>query len=259
MLATPQPHHAGRCHLSSTTPCWPPTPCWVYRDHQVIDKEDGSLADYLESAAPEAAWPGPGGPCCRARAGLARPGSGASGYLLHRHERLEQIRATRCGISVTTPRSTRGRRTSTSTLTKSFGMRPEWSDCRPSRTLSADSVARTATIAQIRRATLCLLGVGKLARSVAPARRIASLGGASLSGVEISTLCASRRIQTTRVEAKSASALFTVSREAPTSWSSLCPGAWVTRNAPPSGCRNAGRAAAPNCWRTRAKTYRFER
>jgi glyoxylase-like metal-dependent hydrolase (beta-lactamase superfamily II) len=62
------------------------------RGTTVIDKEDGSLADYLESL--------------RRLRGLGRrrvlPGHGpdlpdleavASGYLMHRHERLEQVRA----------------------------------------------------------------------------------------------------------------------------------------------------------------------
>jgi len=62
------------------------------RGTTVIDKEDGSLADYLESL--------------RRLKGLGRravlPGHGrdlvdlesvASGYLMHRHERLEQVRA----------------------------------------------------------------------------------------------------------------------------------------------------------------------
>ena len=62
------------------------------RGTTVIDKEDGSLADYLESL--------------RRLRGLGRrtvlPGHGpnladleavADGYLLHRHERLEQVRA----------------------------------------------------------------------------------------------------------------------------------------------------------------------
>lgn len=111
----------------------------------VIDKEDGSLADYLESLH-------------RLR-GLGRrtvlPGHGpdlldleaiASGYLLHRHERLEQIRA-RCGISVTTPRSARSSNTSTSTLTKSFGMRPN-GRCRHNWTICGLGSASSRTIAQ---------------------------------------------------------------------------------------------------------------
>jgi glyoxylase-like metal-dependent hydrolase (beta-lactamase superfamily II) len=67
------------------------------RGTTVIDKEDGSLADYLESL--------------RRLRGLGRravlPGHGpelgdleavASGYLTHRHERLEQVRAALCDL-----------------------------------------------------------------------------------------------------------------------------------------------------------------
>lgn len=64
--------------------------------------------------------------------------------------------------------------------------------------LSADSVARAAAQShKIRRlrATLCLLGVRKLARSVARAARAYLARRASLSESEISTLLPSRRIQ----------------------------------------------------------------
>ena len=67
------------------------------RGTTVIDNEDGSLADYLESL--------------RRLRGLGRrtvlPGHGpdlpdleavASGYLMHRHERLEQVRAALCDL-----------------------------------------------------------------------------------------------------------------------------------------------------------------
>lgn len=62
------------------------------RGTTVIDKEDGSLADYLESLrrlrglGPRTVLPGHG-------PDLPDLQAVASGYLMHRHERLEQVRA----------------------------------------------------------------------------------------------------------------------------------------------------------------------
>lgn len=61
------------------------------RGTTVIDKDDGSLADYLESLrrlrglGRRKVLPGHGPD--------SRPGSRRVGYLMHRHERLEQVRA----------------------------------------------------------------------------------------------------------------------------------------------------------------------
>jgi len=67
------------------------------RGTTVIDKEDGSLADYLESLrrlrglGRRTVLPGHG-------ADLADLEAVASGYLMHRHERLEQVRAALCDL-----------------------------------------------------------------------------------------------------------------------------------------------------------------
>lgn len=161
----------------------------------VIDKEDGSLADYLESLH-------------RLR-GLGRrtvlPGHGpdlldleaiASGYCCTGTNVWSRY-APRCGISVTTPRSARSSNTSTSTLTKSFGMRPN-GRCRHNWTICGLGSASSRTIAQnpsfacdsvsAGREEASSLGCARAARAYL-ARR------ASLSESEISTLLPSRRIQ----------------------------------------------------------------
>ena len=67
------------------------------RGTTVIDKEDGSLADYLESLrllrdlGPRRVLPGHG-------PDLADLEAVATGYLTHRHERLEQVRAALCDL-----------------------------------------------------------------------------------------------------------------------------------------------------------------
>lgn len=161
----------------------------------VIDKEDGSLADYLESLH-------------RLR-GLGRrtvlPGQGrtcSTWKRLHRDTcctgtNVWSRYAPRCGISVTTPRSARSSNTSTSTLTKSFGMRPN-GRCRHNWTICGLGSASSRTIAQnpsfacdsvsAGREEASSLGCARAARAYL-ARR------ASLSESEISTLLPSRRIQ----------------------------------------------------------------
>lgn len=144
----------------------------------VIDKEDGSLADYLESLH-------------RLR-GLGRrtvlPGHGpdlldleaiASGYLLHRHERLEQIRAALqdLGDDATVREVVEHVYLD---VDEKLWNAAEWSvqaQLDYLRTPVARAAAQSHKIRRLR-ATLCLLGVRKLARSVAPAlRALTSLGG----------------------------------------------------------------------------------
>ena len=96
------------------------------RGTTVIDNEDGSLADYLESLRRLAAWAV--APCC--------PGTGpicpdleavASGYLAHRRANGWTRCAPRCGTLATMPLPARSSNTSTSTLTRKFWDAAEWS------------------------------------------------------------------------------------------------------------------------------------
>ena len=193
------------------------------RGTTVIDKEDGSLTDYLESLQ-------------RLR-GLGRrtvlPGHGpdladleavASGYLVHRHERLEQVRA---------------------------ALRDLGEDARRAQIvehvyIDVDEKLWDAAEWSVQAQLDYLLPAPSSASSSTRARR------ASRSESEISTLLPSSRIQPRW--AKSASALFTVSREAPTSWAiSSCVRSWVTRIAPPSWVPNRW-ASCSSCLATRPGT-----
>ena len=116
------------------------------RGTTVIDNEDGSLGDYLESL--------------RRLHGLGHrtvlPGHGpdlddleavSDMYLAHREERLDQVRGRAARCSVTTRPRARSSSTSTPTSTKSCGTqpngasKPSWTTCAPE--LAATNGGRT--------------------------------------------------------------------------------------------------------------------